>query len=137
MPSIKKSRLRLARMRLGYEQKQIAKLLGYKTIPQISRYETGQRLPSLKIALKFSIIYKLPVRVLFNTYYEECLRELESRAKLPNHRSNSHPDLAEPSDYCSYTEMMNSRFLTDLDKKKVKKHILNLMVGRRTNILDH
>lgn len=127
----------MARKRLGYEQKQIARLLGYKTIPQISRYETGQRPPSLKIALKFSIIYKLPVRVLFNIYYDECLKELNSRSKTLDHQPLSTLNITEPTDYCSYSEMMNFTFLSDLDKKKIQKHILNLMTDRRKNILDH
>jgi transcriptional regulator with XRE-family HTH domain len=64
MPNIKPNRLWLARKRSGYEHKQVASLLDYKTIQQVSLYETGLRMPSLKTALKFAIIYRLPIRTL-------------------------------------------------------------------------
>ncbi len=136
MPNIKTTRLWLVRKRSGHEQKQIAKLLG-RSIPQISRYETEQRIPSLKTALKLSIIYKLPVRILFQTYYEECRKELLSRAEPPNRPSTLSLDLTEPTDYCSYTEMMKTSFMTDIDKTKVQRHVLELMKERRTKILNH
>lgn len=137
MPNIKPSRLWLTRKRLGYEQKQIAGLLGYKTIQQISRYETGLRIPSLKTALKFSIIYKLPIRVLFHAYYRECREELTARAKTLNEQSMLNLDLTEPTDYCAYIELINSSFMTDIDKEKVRRHIKLLMDERRGKILDH
>lgn len=137
MSKIKPSRLWLARKRSGYEQKQIAALLGYKTVQQISRHETGLRTPSLKTVLKFSIIYKLPVRVLFHAYYRECLNELNNRAKMLGQQSILKVDLTEPNDYCAYIELMNSSFMTDLDKEKVRRHIKLLMDERREKILNH
>lgn len=136
MPKIKPSRLWLARKRFGYEQKQIASLLGYTTIPQVSRYENELRLPSLKNALKFAIIYKLPVRVLFHAYYRECREELTARAKTLKEQSILNFDLTEPTDYCSYIELINSSFMTDIDKEKVRRHIKQLMDERRKKILD-
>jgi len=137
MSQIRSNRLRLARKRLSYEQKQIASLMGYKAVPSISRYETGQQIPSLKIALKFSILYRLPIRVLFDTYYDECRRELNTSAEKLKQKPIFWDDLTEPTDYCSYVEMMNTSFLTDIDKKKVQKHILILMNDRRQKILGH
>ncbi|MDQ6785849.1 MAG: helix-turn-helix transcriptional regulator [Acidobacteriota bacterium] len=60
MPNINTNSLALRRKRLGYEQKQIAVLLGHKSTYQICRYETGQRIPSLKEAIKLSLLYGLP-----------------------------------------------------------------------------
>jgi transcriptional regulator with XRE-family HTH domain len=137
MPKTKPNHLWLARKRFGYKQKQVAALLGYKTIQQMSRHETGLRMPSLKTVLKFSIIYKLPVRVLFPVYYRECLDELNNRAKLIGQESMLKFDLTEPTDYCDYVELINSSFITDVDKAKVRRHIKMLMDGRRENILKH
>ena len=135
MPNIKTTRLWLVRKRSGHEQKQIAKLLG-RSVPQISRYESEQRVPSLKVALKLSIIYKLPIRLLFQEYYDECQREINSRVKSIKHRAIT-LDITDPVDYCSYIEMMKTPFMTDVDKRKVQKHVLDLMKERRTKILDH
>lgn len=137
MSKIKPNHLWLARKRFSYEQKQIAALLGYKTIQQISRHETGIRMPSLKTVLKFSIIYKLPVRVLFHAYYRECLDELNRRAKRLGQESMLKFDLTEPTDYCAYLELLNSSLMTDVDKEKVRRHIKILMDGRKEKILHH
>ena len=134
MQHIRPNRLRLARKGLGCEQKQIAKLLGY-SLYEVSRYETGQRLPGLKTALKLSIIYKLPLRVLFHIYFEECRAELIGRAHKFNKQEMLNIDLTEPTDYCSYLELVNSAFMTDIDKEKVRRHIKQLMDDRRTKIL--
>lgn len=136
MPNIKTTRLWLVRKRTGHEQKQIARLLG-RSIPQLSRYESGQRIPSLKVALKFSIVYKLPIRLLFRDYYDECRREIEGRAKSSERSAVFTFDITDPVDYCSYIEMMKTPFMTDVDKRKVQRHVLDLMKERRTEILDH
>lgn len=136
MPNIKTTRLWLVRKKSGHEQKQIAKLLG-RSVPQISRYETEQRVPSLKTALKLSIIYKLPIRLLFQDYYDECRREINSRVKSFKRQAKMNLDITDPTDYCSYIEMMKTPFMTDVDKRKVQRHVLDLMKERRTKILDH
>lgn len=135
MSNIKTTRLWMVRKRLGRGQKQIAKLLA-RSIPQISRYETEQRIPSLKTALKLSIIYKLPIRLLFRDYYDECHSEINSRIKSLKHRATN-IDITDPTDYCSYIEMMKTPFMTDVDKRKVQRHVLELMKERTTRILDH
>ncbi len=134
MRNITPNHLRLARKRVGCEQKQIANLLGY-SLSQISRYENGQRLPGLKTALKLAIIYKLPLRVLFHVYYEECRAELINRAQKLNKQSTLNIDLTEPTDYCSYVELMSTVFMTDIDKEALRRHIKQLMDNRRTTIL--
>lgn len=135
MSSIKPNRLWLARKRCGYEQKQIARLLGYKTIQQISRYETGLRVPSLKKAIKLGILYNLPIRVLFHNYYRECREELIARAKKFDEQSFGNFNLIDPSDYCTYIELMNSPFMDDVDKEKIRRHIKLLMDERGKKIL--
>lgn len=135
MSYIKANRLANARKRHGYEQKQIAYLLG-KTLPQISLWETGQRSPHLKTAIKLSILYKLPVRILFNNYYQSCLEELNAKAKsCGDFRPNF--DLTEPTDYCTYIELMKSMFLGEPDREKIRRHIKILMDERRIRVLKH
>ena len=132
---MKTNRLWLARKRLGYEQKQVARLIG-KTMPQISWWENGERVPHLKTALKFSIIYKLPVRILFPKYFQACQDEI-SRAAKDLGKSPWTIDLTEPADFCSYLEIINAGLINDIEKEKVRRHIKILMDQRRVNILDH
>lgn len=136
MPNITSNRLWVARKRLGYEQKQIAQLLSQKSVNQISRYETGINLPSLKTALKLAIIYKLPVRVLFHSYYRECWEELNDRTKTLNQESILNLDAGEPTDYCAYLELMKTSFLSEIDKKKIHRHVLALM-NERNKMLNN
>jgi transcriptional regulator with XRE-family HTH domain len=130
MSNIKSNRLWLARKCLGYEQKQVAKLLAQKGTNQISRYEIGINMPSLKTALKLSIIYKLPVRVLFQKYYRECWNELTARAENLKQDSKLKLDLTEPTDYCAYLELLKTSFLSEIDKRKIDRHTLMLMNER-------
>lgn len=136
MPNNKTNRLWLARKRLGYEQKQVSALIE-KTLPQISWWETGRRTPNLKPALKFSILYKLPIRILFSKCYQECLEELNRRAKTQGKGSRLKVDLTEPNDYCSYAELIRSPFMTDIEKERVRRHLKILMDDRRKKILHH
>jgi transcriptional regulator with XRE-family HTH domain len=137
MPISKPNRLWQVRKHLGYEQKQIINLLGHSVISQISRWETGQRLPSLRTALKFEILYKLPVRVLFQSSYEQAGEELTRRHHQLGGQSILKIDLTEPVDYCSYIELMNSPFVTEIDKEKVRRHIRQMMYERKDRILGH
>lgn len=50
---------------MGFTQWQVAALLGYLTRNDLSHYERGQRVPSLVTALKFEIVYRVPVAFLF------------------------------------------------------------------------
>lgn len=137
MSNKRSNRLRLVRMRLGYEQKQIVHLLGHKVTSLFSRLETGQKIPSLKVAVKLSILYRLPIRILFNAYYDECRRELNNRTDNLKQKPSFSIDITEPTDYCSYVEMMNASFVTDIDKAKIKRHAIQLLGERRDKILDH
>src|SRR4051812_21017607 len=58
----------------GLRQKQLAMLLGYRGTTQVSRFETGAALPSLKIAMSLQLILgaQLP------EIYIDLQRELES-----------------------------------------------------------
>lgn len=130
MQQRKENRLATARKKNGFRQKQIASLLGHKRTDQISCYERGEKLPSLKTVLQLTIIYKLPLRVLFHHYYQECLDELAIRATTLNQNSVLKIDLTNPTDYCVYMELLKTPFITDIDKEKIKRHVKELMEER-------
>jgi DNA-binding XRE family transcriptional regulator len=122
--------LATARKKNCFGQKQIATLLGHKRTDQISCFERGEKLPNLKTALQFAIIYKLPIRVLFPHCYRECLNELATRASLTKQKSVLKIDLTEPTDFCVYMELLKTPFITDIDKEKIKRHIKELFEER-------
>ena len=63
------NRLWRQRRRLGLSQQHVADLVGYHTPGEISRFERGERLPSLVMALKLEIVYQTPVAFLFPDLY--------------------------------------------------------------------
>ena len=74
-----KNCLWIIRKKLGYEQKQVAFLLGHKSTTQLSRYERGARIPNLETALKLEIAYSTPVRVLFSEFFKELYEEVQKK----------------------------------------------------------
>lgn len=130
MSKINSRSLALRRKRLGYEQKQIAVLLGHKTISQICRYENGQRVPDLEAAIKLSIVYGLPIHVLFDRYFRQFRKEVEMRLKdsgLP-----IKTDLDNAQDYCSYLEVINSTHIDGRTTDKIRHHI-KVLIEERSN----
>lgn len=63
------NRLWRQRRRVGLSQQRVAELVGYHTSGEISRFERGERLPSLVMALKLEIVYHTPVAFLFPDLY--------------------------------------------------------------------
>lgn len=126
----------MRRKRLGYEQKQIAVLLGDKNTYQISRYETGQRSPSLREAIMLSILYGLPLSILFERLFINCRQELENTinkrglaGKIGLHRSR---DL----DFCSYLESITNGDADEESLDKARHHIKILVEERSNKILE-
>lgn len=135
MPNINSSSLALRRKRLGYEQKQIAMLLGHKNTYQISRYETGQRIPGLKTVLKLSILYGLPVRVLLDRYFHHCLKELEHTLKHSGLADKIDLENAPKADYCTYLALMSLPRISDRGADQIRRHIKVLVEERTKKIL--
>ncbi len=134
MPNKKPTPLALRRMLLGLEQKQIAVLLGQKTIHQYSRLENGQRAASLKDAIKLALIFRLSIITLFDDYFHKCREELEKclatstladRIKLENVGK------------CAYLEMMGSKYISEENADKIRHHIKVLVEERSKKILNH
>jgi transcriptional regulator with XRE-family HTH domain len=85
----KQNNLVLYRRRMGFTQKQVARLLGHRDTSMISHYEHNRALPPLIVALRLEIIYRVPVAFLFPAMYNEMklrIRELESSLAGPAQR---------------------------------------------------
>ena len=70
-PKPKTNDLVLYRRRMGFSQKQVARLLGHHDTSMVSHYEHGRSFPRLPVALKLEIILRVPVAFLFPGLYDE------------------------------------------------------------------
>lgn len=70
LPKPKQNNLVLYRRRMGFTQKQVARLLGQRDTSMVSHYEHGRALPPLPVALGLEIILRVPVAFLFPGMYD-------------------------------------------------------------------
>lgn len=117
--------LQLARKRRALGQKQVAHLLGHRTVDQISRYESGSQLPSLKIALKLEIILGVPMRFLFKDLYSQLRSEVSEKQKTGGSFQQELPKMAS-DDRCSYTDLLASPHPSSEDLDNVRAHIIKM-----------
>src|SRR5262245_24983210 len=87
-----RNRLWSARKRRNLRQKQVALLLG-KTIQEISRYETGSRVPELYTLLALEVIYKKPLHTLFPETHKQVLKDLQSKLNRQEFLQTIYADL--------------------------------------------
>ncbi len=73
----------LYRRRMGFSQKQVARLLGQRDTSMVSHYEHGRALPPLAVALGLEIIYRVPVAFLFPGMYDELRRKIRHDEEFP------------------------------------------------------
>lgn len=71
------NRLRIYRIRYGYSQHDLARLLGLRTTSQISQWENGSIMPSATNLFKLSILY----RTIPNELYYDFLFILREELK--------------------------------------------------------
>ena len=69
----------LYRKRMGFSQKQVARLLGHRDTSMVSHYEHNRALPPLAVALGLEIIYRVPVAFLFPGMYNELKRMIRDQ----------------------------------------------------------
>jgi transcriptional regulator with XRE-family HTH domain len=69
----------LYRRRMGFTQKQVARLLGHRDTSMISHYEHGRALPPLAMALGLEIIYRVPAGFLFPKMYDELKTKIRAK----------------------------------------------------------
>jgi transcriptional regulator with XRE-family HTH domain len=73
--------LRLYRLKYGYEQMEVARLLGLKSHARISEWEHGTSKPGLENLFKLSIVYQTMPDELYCDLRLELVKELEERKK--------------------------------------------------------
>lgn len=64
---------------MGYSQKEVAKLLGFKSASRISRWERGLGMPSVVNLLKLSFLYSTLPAELYADHWQEVLEELREK----------------------------------------------------------
>src|ERR1051326_6043238 len=69
----------LYRQRMGFSATQVARLMGHSDASTFSDYERGNRLPSLKNALRLGIILRVPLEFLFGRLYEQLHAEIRTK----------------------------------------------------------
>lgn len=119
-----------ARKRSGLSQKTVAFLLGRKFTDEISRYEAGQRVPTVQTALKLEIIYRVPIRLLFYQAYQSCLWQIREKSgkfsetsPLSAFSDESLQDRLKEEEYCTYAHLLRTPNLPQIEKQNVYAHI--------------
>jgi transcriptional regulator with XRE-family HTH domain len=128
-----------ARKRRGLKQKQVAHLLGQKTIDQVSRYEIGTRLPVLRTALALEIILGQPSKVLFRDLYTTVRDDITKRLDLNAALRAALPTI-DSVDHCSVTESLVSKNVSDADLDKAREHsiyLVNVLSERLQQARNH
>lgn len=75
------------RKRTGLSQVEVAWILETPDNAAVSRYETGQRLPPLEVALGFEALFGVPVVALFAGTHARIARRIERRIALHHRRT--------------------------------------------------
>jgi len=121
------------------EQEQVAALLGHRGTDQVSRYEEGVQIPNLKTALKLAQIYKIPVRIMLDGYFEACRVEIQRQEALLS-VSKRRNDVAagefDEFDYCTYEQKLAERSLPEKEITKVRRHS-TFLVRKTAERLGH
>jgi transcriptional regulator with XRE-family HTH domain len=78
------NRLWSARKATGLTQYQVARLLGYKTSTQISRWEKGLQMPSVVDLMKLSAIYRRLANDLMFDLYHSVKTEIDQQIRKNN-----------------------------------------------------
>ncbi len=117
-----KSRLWLARRRKHLRQKQVARLLGQRSIDQVFRYETGTRVPRLEIAIKLEIVFNEPIQSLFKDLYESARNEIQSaggvvQQELPKIGGHF---------WCDHSNLLAQSAPSSQELDKARTHIIEL-----------
>ena len=87
----KQNNLILYRRRIGFTQKQVARLLDHRDTSMVSHYEHGRSLPPLAAALCLEIIYRVPVAFLFPEMYHDLKRGIRKQEDSPGESGHRLP----------------------------------------------
>ncbi|MCG3134361.1 MAG: hypothetical protein HMLKMBBP_01667 [Planctomycetes bacterium] len=73
--------LRMYRKRNALAQQELAILLGASHGSKVSRYERGNRLPSLSTVMAYEIVFRVGLRHLFTGEYQAVHQQIRQRAR--------------------------------------------------------
>ena len=76
-----KNYLKTHRKRSGLTQREIAKLVGYKTPGQIVRHEHAKSAPPLTTAFAYEAVFRVPISAIFAAMRQNIRREIEERLR--------------------------------------------------------
>lgn len=122
-----------ARKRGGLDRKQVAFLLSQKTTNPLAIYESGYSLPTLKNALRLEIIYRTPVRLLFQDLFEKLQSEIAEKRKKDSEVSPAgdwfpkHAEQLKQEEFCFYADILKSRMPGRSEIELINKHVVALM----------
>jgi transcriptional regulator with XRE-family HTH domain len=74
----KQNRLDIYRRRMKFSRRHVARLLGHTNSSVWSRYERGERVPSLANALRLGIILRVPIEFLFYSLHDEFRNQIRT-----------------------------------------------------------
>ena len=67
---------------MGFEQLEVASLLGLKSHARVSEWEAGLSKPSLENLLQLSIIYRTPIDELYYDLRQEFIKDIKARMEI-------------------------------------------------------
>lgn len=70
------------RIRLG--QKQVAYLMGLKSVAHVSHYERGAKIPKLENAIKLEVVLGVPLSFIFDDLASRIRKEVHARREAFN-----------------------------------------------------
>lgn len=82
--------IRIHRRKTGLSQRDIGEVLGYFTQGPVARHEDGRRLPSLRIAIGYELIFRVPVSEIFTGTRDEVRAVIEARLAELEERLGQH-----------------------------------------------
>lgn len=114
-----------ARKRLRITQKELAFLLGHNQSVSISQYESGAKLPPLRLALRLEYILSVPAKILFQDIY------LREKAKVEQQlKKSTYPSLftreEDPLELCTYVDILEQPQPSQSELEKLRQHITQL-----------
>jgi transcriptional regulator with XRE-family HTH domain len=101
--------LRARRKSAHLTQRELASLMGYRTVSNVSRFERFAQTPSLRTALLLAFVFDMPLQELFAGLVQEDLKAIHRRASILYEQIAVRSDT--PEDVCK------AEFLDDLTRR--------------------
>ncbi len=119
-----------ARRRSSLSPKQASVLIAKKGTDELHRYERGSCFPTLPTLLKLEIIYRMPVRLLFQDLFETLRTEINEKRKAQPAlfpESAWFPSRLEQlgqEEECFYAGILKTRFPSPAEIEIINAHVI-------------